>query len=316
MYPGVDADDPFVRGIPRVLGGMIKSGHVSMTYTAHRIRELARPKFFEVLQSIPDEVFRTHLDFQRPNRPEELSCNPDAVFVSDGTPVRFPPGATAADGFWWHIDASRERSFLQAAVVLDNPDGSERFAVMEKSHLHFDLLKARAGIRMQNDWFLLNADDVHKLEQVGCSKRLLQFEPGTMVVWFSNTVHTVAPANLSAISSPRVQTYVCFGVVPKPMSERDIHMKVSSVLFGATCRHLPYPCVPEWQMNVVPPDEAFGPYRDVIFPHEWLPWVFGANPSEDFTNECLSVYGITLEDVRAVVDTWEEEFDAFKRMFQ
>jgi hypothetical protein len=316
MYPGVNPEDPFVRGIPRVLGGMIKSGHASMTYTTHRIRELARPKFFEVLQSIPDDIFRSHLDFERPNHVDDLSCNPDAVFVSDGKPVRFPPGATnTEDGFWWHVDASRERSFLQAAVVLDNPDGSERFAVIERSHLHFDLLKAGAGARMQNDWFLLNADEVRELEQVGCSKRLLQLEPGTMVVWFSNTVHTVAPANLRVMHAPRVQTYVCFGVVPKPITERDLHMKVSSVLFGASCRHLPYPCVPEWQMNVISPDEAFGPYRDVIFPTEWLPWVFGANPSEDFTDSRLSVYGITLDDVRMVVSTWESEFDAFRQLF-
>lgn len=317
MYPGVDAEDPFVRGIPRVLGGMIKSGHVSMTYTTHRIRELARSKFFEVLQSIPDEIFRSHLDFERPNRAEDLSCNPDAVFVSDGEPVQFPVGATnTTDGYWWHIDASRERTFLQAAVVLDNPDGSERFAVMERSHLHFDLLKAGAGARMHNDWFLLNADEIHELEQVGCSKRLLQLEPGTMVVWFSNTVHTVAPANLNVMRTPRVQTYVCFGVVPKPMTERDLHMKVSSVLFGATCRHLPYPCVPEWQMNIIPEEFAYGPYRDVIFPNEWLPWVFGANPTEDFTDSHLSVYGITLDDVRMVVGTWEPEFRTFKRIFE
>lgn len=317
MYPDVDPSDPFVCGIPRVLGGMIKSGHVSMTYTTHRIRELARPKFFEVLSALPDETFRSHLDFERPNEPEDLSCNPDAVFVSEGKPVRFPPGAsTTTDGLWWHIDASRERTFLQAAVVLDNPDGSEQFAVMEKSHLHFDLLKAGAGSRMQNDWFLLNADEVHELEQVGCTKRFFQFEPGTMVLWFSSLVHTVSPARLEELMSPRVQTYVCFGVVPRPMTERDLHLKVSSVLFGATCRHLPYPCVPEWQMNVIPDELAYGPYRDVIYPNEWLPWTLGANPAEDFTDARLSVYGITVDDMWSVVDTWEPEFHAFRRMLR
>lgn len=314
LYPGVHPDDPFLRGIPRVLGGMIKSGHVSMTYTTHRIRELARPKFFEVLQQIPDDTFRTLLDFQRPNSSNELSCNPDAIFVSDAKPVRVPPGAaTTPEGLWWHIDASRERSFLQAAVVLDNPDGSEQFGVIEKSHLHFDLLKSGAGARMHNDWFLLNAQEVEELEQVGCTPRFMQFEPGTMVLWFSNTVHTVKPVQLERIERPRVQTYVCFGVVPQPMTERDMHLKVSAILFGASCRHLPYPCVPEWQMNIFP--DGIGPYRDVIMPSEWLPWVFGANPYEDFTNEHLGVYGISREDIRTVVRTWEDDFDEFKRLF-
>jgi hypothetical protein len=314
LYPGVHSDDPFVRGIPRVLGGMIKSGHVSMTYTTHTIRELARPKFFEVLQQIPDETFRTLLDFQRPNSPNDLACNPDAVFVSDGKPVRMPPGAaTTSEGLWWHIDASRERSFLQASVVLDNPDGSEQFGVIEKSHLHFDLLKSGAGARMHNDWFLLNSKEVNELAEVGCVPRFMQFEPGTMVLWFSNTVHTVRPAQLERIERPRVQTYVCFGVLPQPITERDLHLKVSAILFGATCRHLPYPCVPEWQMNIFP--DGTGPYRDVLFPRDWLPWVFGANPSEDFTDAHLSVYGLTREDVRAVVHTWEDEFDDFKRLF-
>ncbi len=312
LYPGVHADDPFVRGIPRVLGGMIKSGHVSMTYTTHKLRELARPKFFELLQQLPDETFRTLLDFQRPSHFGEITCNPDAVFVSDARPIEFPPGAaTTPEGLWWHIDASRERSFLQAAVVLDNPDGSEQFGVIEKSHLHFDLLKSSAGARMHNDWFLLNASEVEQLQQVGCTPRFTQFEPGTMVFWFSNTVHTVRPAQLDRIERPRVQTYVCFGVLPS-LTERDLHMKASAVLFGATCRHLPYPCVPEWQMNVFP--DGSGPYRDVIFPHEWLPWVFGANPSEDFTDARLSIYGVTREHLQSVVDTWEDDFDDFKRL--
>lgn len=315
LYPGVRSDEnPFVRGIPRVLGGMIKSGHASMTYTTHHIRELARPKFFEVLQQIPDDIFRTFLDYQRPNHPDELACNPDAIFVSDAKPVRVPPGAvTTSDGLWWHIDASRERSFLQASIVLDNPDGSEQFGVIEKSHLHFDLLKSGAGARMHNDWFLLNSSEIEELEQIGCRQRFMQFEPGTMVLWFSNTVHTVRPAQLLHIERPRVQTYVCFGVVPQPITERDLHMKVSAVLFGATCRHLPYPCVPEWQMNIFP--NGTGPYQDVISPNNWLPWVFGANPSEDFTDDRLSVYGITREDIRGVVETWETEFDEFKMLF-
>ncbi len=314
LYPGVRADDPFVRGIPRVLGGMIKSGHASMTYTTHRIRELARPKFFEVLQQIPDRTFQTFLDYQRPNSSNELSCNPDAIFVSDAKPVRIPAGAaTTPDGLWWHIDASRERSFLQAAVVLDNPDGSEQFGVIEKSHLHFDLLQSGAGARMHNDWFLLNSAEVDELQDHGCTPRFMQFEPGTMVFWFSNTVHTVRPAQLARIERPRVQTYVCFGVLPQPISDRDLHLKVSAVLFGASCRHLPYPCVPEWQMTCYP--EGTGPYQDVIFPSDWLPWVFGANPEQDFTDERLSVYGITRDDVRTVVQTWEDDFDEFKQIF-
>jgi len=314
MYPGVESDDPFVRGIPRVLGGMIKSGHASMTYTTHRIRELARPKFFEVLQQIPDITFRTFLDYQRPNDVNDITCNPDAIFVSDAKPVRIPPGATTtSDGLWWHIDASRERSFLQAAVVLDNPDGSEQFGVIEKSHLHFDLLQSGAGARMHNDWFLLNQTEVRELEDVGCTQRFMQFEPGTMVLWFSNTVHTVRPAQLARIERPRVQTYVCFGVLPQPITERDLHLKVSAVLFGATCRHLPYPCVPEWQMNIFP--NGTGPYRDVHFPNEWLPWVFGASPSEDFTDAQLGIYGITCDDIRTVVQTWEDDFYDFKQLF-
>jgi hypothetical protein len=312
-YPDVDPDDPFVRGIPRVLGGMIKCGHVSMTYTAHRIRELARAKYFEVLQAIPDNDFQTYLRFERPRSPEELSCNPDGVFVSNGEPVKFPRSdVTDPDGCWWHIDASHKQSFLQAAVVLDNPDGSERFAVINKSHQHFELLKSRAGARMAGDWFLLNADEIAELESLGCSRQYLQFQPGTLVVWFGTLVHTVAPAQLDIMKSPRVQTYVCFAV-PEFV---EVATKVSVILFGATCRHLPFPCRPEWQMHIFPRQFEMPPhYRDIVFPHEWLPWVFGANPEQDFTNERLSIYGVTPEQMRETVENWDPEYESFLSLF-
>jgi hypothetical protein len=305
----------FFPNIPRVLGGMIKSGHASLTRTAHEIRKLVRPHIFELLQEIPDPAFERFLDFERPAAPEELSCNPDAVFVSDGKPVRslVPTGEP-----WWHIDASRERSFLQSSFVLDNPNASEQFGVISKSHNHFHTLKARqAGSgRMHNDWFLLDEDDVEVLRDLNCIPTFIQPPPGTLVVWFSTLVHTVKPADLERMTEPRVQTYVCFGKVPRPVSTSqfrtcpEIHMKVAAVLFGATCRHLPYPCTPEWQTNIYG-HVTNNMYRDVIDPHD-APWVFGTHP-HDFTDHELSVYGVTRDDVIEVVNSWTEEEDLHTR---
>jgi hypothetical protein len=303
----------FFQNIPRVLGGMIKSGHVALTRTAHEIRKLVRPKIFELLQAIPDDAFQRFLDFERPTTPDDLSCNPDAVFVSDGKPVR---SLAPAGKPWWHIDASRERSFLQSSFVLHNPDASEQFGVISKSHNHFHTLKARqtGSGRMQNDWFLLDDDDVEVLMDLHCTPTFIQPEPGTLVVWFSTTVHTVKPADLERMIEPRVQTYACFGKVPRPVRSSipdprpEIHMKVAAVLFGATCRHLPYPCTPEWQTNIYGPNVKNKLYRDVIDPHD-APWVFGTHP-HDFTDHELSVYGFTRDDVIEVVNSWTDEEDA------
>jgi hypothetical protein len=302
----------FFPNIPRVLGGMIKSGHVSLTRTAHEIRKLVRPKVFELLQEIPDHAFERFLDFERPATPEELSCNPDAVFVSDGKLVRAP--IETPDKLWWHIDASRERSFLQSSFVLQNPDASEQFGVISGSHNHFHVLQSRqAGSgRMRNDWFMLDQDDVEQLAQFGCTPTFIQPPPGTLVVWFSTLVHTVKPADLRRMVEPRVQTYVCFGKVPRPVPSRErfeLHNKVAAILFGATCRHLPYPCSPEWQTYIYGEGPAVRNkmYRDVIEPSD-APWVFGTHP-HDFTDHELSVYGITRDDVMTVVDSWTEQED-------
>lgn len=302
----------FFQNIPRVLGGMIKSGHVSLTRTAHEIRKLVRPKIFEILQAIPHDTFERFLDFERPDTPEELSCNPDAVFVSDGHPVRSLVGETS-NKLWWHIDASKEKSFLQSSFVLHNPDASEQFGVISKSHNHFHTLQARqAGSgRMQNEWFLLNEDDVQQLGEFGCTPTFVQPPPGTLVVWFSTTVHTIKPADLERITEPRVQTYACFGKVPRSVSTQTKNMKVAAVLFGATCRHLPYPCTPEWQTNIYGVHVKNKMYRDVIVPTD-MPWVFGTHPN-DFTDHELSVYGFTREDVLNVRESWTDEEDAFTR---
>lgn len=305
------ANPTFFQNIPRVLGGMIKSGHVSLTRTAHEIRKLVRPKVMEILQAIPDDAFERFLDFERPTDVEELSCNPDAVFVSNGKPVKSL--VETPDKLWWHIDASKEASFLQSSFVLHNPDASEQFGVISKSHNHFHTLQARqtGSGRMQNEWFLLDASDVDQLEQFGCTKTFIQPEPGTLVLWFSTTVHTVKPADLERMSEPRVQTYACFGKIHRPISSRLVHMKVAAVLFGATCRHLPYPCTPEWQTNVYGIHVSNKMYRDVIHPRD-MPWVFGTHPN-DFTDHELSVYGITRDDVIDVVESWTDERDAFTR---
>lgn len=305
----------FFPNIPRVLGGMIKTGHASLTRTAHEIRKLVRPTIFEVLQAIPDEAYERFIDFERPAQVEELSCNPDAIFVSNGKPVRSL--VDTPDGLWWHIDASKEKSFLQTSFVLDNPNDAEQFGVISASHLHFHTLQARqAGSgRMQNEWFLLNDSDVEQLQQFGCTKTFIQPEPGTLVLWFSTLVHTVRPANLERMVEPRVQAYACFGKVPRSlkMSASFKHTKVAAVLFGATCRHLPYPCTPEWQTNVygVGVENKF--YRDVLLnPAADMPWVFGSHP-HDFTDHELSVYGITRDDIVDVVESWTDEEDASTR---
>ena len=316
----------FFPNIPRVLGGMIKSGHVSMTRTAHEIRKLVRPAIFEVLQAIPNDTFERFLDFERPNSSDELTCNPDAVFVSDGKPVRSL--VDTPDKLWWHIDASKEKSFLQSSFVLQNPDASEQFGVISGSHNHFHTLQARqAGSgRMQNEWFLLDASDVEQLEQFGCQKTFMQLEPGTLVVWFSTLVHTVKPADLERMIEPRVQTYACFGKVSYPVSHRlrldgnceqlpsanrSLHLKAAAVLFGATCRHLPYPCTPEWQTNIYGIHVQNKMYRDVVDPAS-MPWIFGTHP-HDYTDHELNVYGLTRDNIVEVVEAWTDEEDAETR---
>ena len=307
-------DHTFFTDIPRVLGGMIKSGHLSMSRTLHSIRKNVRPKYHSVIKELPNEITQRFLDHPIPETPEELNCNPDALFVSSGIPPIFPPRAgVGSDGLWWHIDASRERTFVQSSVILDNPEGSEEFCVISGSHNYFYELQERVSDtnRMVDDWFMLDASDTQFLKDHNCEPVSMLLPPGAMVLWFSTTVHTVKPPKNHLIS-PRIQIYVCFGTFTHldVDVQKDIkNMKTSAILFGTSCRHLPYPCSFDWQ-------EKFGGgyvhlyYRDLIYPHKLeidMPWIFGWH-SLDFTDDELSVYGITAAELKTNVQNWNQQY--------
>ncbi len=269
---------PFFEGVPRVLGGMIKFN--PMLQTLHDIRKHARPKFYEVVRSLYEprpDLYERLIDFEVPSNPDELTCNPDGFFISDNKrDVKYKK--------WWHIDASREKSFIQASVVLDNPENSEEFAVIEGSHLHFDVLAQKNPL---NDWYMLDDEDITRLvDERSCRVKYMRPAPGTMVLWFSNLVHTVRAPTVE-LENPRVLTYVCFGKLPDSNDFMVKNVKTAAVMLGAACRHLPYPCVPELNFDILLPSEK---PREIV---------------SDLND--LSIYGLSRSDVLEAVESWIDE---------
>lgn len=286
---------PFYPEIPRVLGGMLKNWHFSMLRSAHAIRKHARPYFFALLSQGYDRL-APFLDFPCPDDEHELSCNPDALFVSSGKPVRFPPSLpTSDDGLWWHVDTDKPNTFLQASVVLQNPEGSEEFCVLDKSHRYFDAY----ADSIRSDFHLLSPANLACLYERGCEPVHMRVPPGHMVVWFSSTVHTVQPFRASP--QPRMQTYVCFATTKhlSPETMETLTMaKALAVLMGASCRHCPYPCDASYQYG------SRGMSRDYISAEELPGEFFGSNPDCDYTDAELSVYGLTRASFYDAVHRW------------
>ena len=283
--------------IPRTLGGMIKTHNMCMSRTAHEIRKLARPVFFDILR----DAYDAFLVFPRPEQESDLSCNPDALFVSTGEPARFPRGVDIQDSLWWHVDTEQRTGFLQGSFVLDNPEGSEEFAVLDGSHHHFDELEITDH---GTDFHLLTHEERTRLSEI-CQPLSLRVPPGCLVVWYSATVHTVRPPNPALYTRPRVQTYVCFGTTMHLDAEyiRDVTLtKALAVLLAGSCRHHPYPCEVTWQRGLE------GATRDFLPVNELIPWIFGSRPT-DFTDEELSVYGLSRASVLDAVDYWSTHWN-------
>ena len=278
--------------IPRTLGGMIKTHKLGMSRTAHELRKLARPVFYNILQGETDAF----LTFPPPTTEDELSCNPDALFVSTGEPARFPVGVELPDpNMWWHVDTEVHAGFLQGSFVLDNPEGSEQFSVLDGSHRHFDLLDISDP---GSDFHLLSKSDFARMNF--CPVVNLRIPAGCLVVWYSATVHTVKPPDPDVYHAPRVQTYICFGTtahLDEIVVSRMKLVKTLAVLLGGSCRHHPYPCEVTWQQGYE------GMRRDFVPPEELPACIFGSSPS-DFTDDDLSVYGLTHQDVLDGVEYW------------
>lgn len=303
-------DDPFHPYISRILGGMLKTHHLSMCRSAHTLRKKVRSTFFDVLRCLPFPD--KYLDFPIPQNEEELSCNPDAIYISSGDEFVLPKSISEArkvtnndnlrddenNLLWWHVDTNREKSFLQSSVVLQNPKGSEEFAVYDKSHLHFDCLDSR-----REGFQLLNDNDIEELEKVGCEPLSIRVPRGSMILWFSSTVHTIRPfknANL-----PRMLSYVCFGTIHHLSVDELLWLrrqKSLAILFGGTCGHTPYPCSVNWQNGRV------GWFRDVI-PYYEIPHVIFGSRKKDYTDRELSIYGLTVEDLREAILHFSQTWD-------
>jgi hypothetical protein len=277
-----------------------------MSRTAHELRKLARPAFFDILQGATDEF----LTFPPPTTEEDLSCNPDALFVSTGEPARFPAGVELPDpNMWWHVDTEVQAGFLQGSFVLDNPNGSEQFSVLDGSHRHFHLLEITDP---GSDFHLLSKSDFERVTEV-CPVVHLQIPAGCLVVWYSATVHTVKPPDPEVYTAPRVQTYICFGTTTH-IDEIVVSglkvVKVLAILLGGSCRHHPYPCDVTWQRGTE------GMRRDFVPPEELPACIFGSAPT-DFTDEALSVYGLTRQDVLDSVEywtmSWKRKMDVWTR---
>jgi hypothetical protein len=296
--------DIFHPKIPRVLGGMLKSHHISMLRPVHEIRKLARSRFYDFLQSADYHLY-DYTNFPIPNNLEDLTCNPDAIYVSSGLQPKFPRGASQniqQGGLWWHVDTDTERSFIQGSIVLENPHGSEEFCVVSESHKHFDILDDSR--RLGSDFYMLNSQDLTNLKERGCEALSLQVPEGSYVLWFSSTVHTVKPFS-SEGTSPRIQVYATFAPTTSIVGDerKDLElMKSLAVLLGGSCRHLPYPCEITWQNG------NRGLYRDLI-PFEELPEIFMFSNKEDYTNSELSVYGLNVDTLRYSIEYWSKEWN-------
>ncbi len=296
--------------IPRTLGGMIKTHHASMLRPVHELRKIARTRFYDFLKESDHHVF-DHTNFAIPNSEDELTCNPDAIFVSSGLHPRFPRAArehVQKGGLWWHVDTDVPNSFIQGSVVLQNPLGSEEFCVVSESHKHFDVLDDSR--RLGSDFYMLSLDDLTKLHERGCEQLSLRVPSGSYVLWYSSTVHTVKPFG-NAIE-PRVQMYVTFAPLTGIRGEerQDLElMKSLAVLLGGSCRHLPYPCGITWQNGYE------GYTRDLIPFDDLIPEIMFSK-KEDFNDNELNIYGLDIEIIRNSVEfwsyNWNEQMNSWK----
>jgi hypothetical protein len=307
-------EGPFYPRIPRVLSGMIKHAHVSMIRTAHELRKEARPIFFELMNN---QSMIPFLEHPIPIIPEELSCNPDAIYVSSGKLPVFPQSVNNQinqnDLLWWHIDADKPVSFLQSSVVLQNPEGSEEFCVYERSHMFTNVLNK--GSPIPDDFYLLTDSDKTSLEENGCRPISMRIPQGCIVFWFSSTVHTVKPFHNAV--NPRIQVYTCYATTKHLDSiyqEDLIHMKTLAILLGGSCRHLPYPCSITWQNGNT------SLYRDLISFEELYAHCgetfFGTSKETDFIDSELSLYGLTRENVRNSIEYWKTNWTSRMSLFE
>ena len=298
-------NDIFHTSIPRVLGGMLKTHHTSMLRPVHEIRKLARTRFFEFLKESDYHVF-DYTNFSIPNEEIDLTCNPDAIFVSSSIQPSFPRSVCdnlQNGGLWWHVDTDEERSFIQGSVVLDNPLGSEEFCVISESHKYFNILDESR--RLGSDFYMLTSNDLKKYDENNCDKISLRIPSGSYVLWYSSTVHTVKPFYNSI--TPRIQIYVTFAPIIhiRGKEYEDLLLKKClAILLGGSCRHLPYPCEITWQNGI------HGYTRDLI-PFGELPDFFMFSKVIDFFDDNnLNIYGIDdYETLRNLIEYWGYNWD-------
>jgi hypothetical protein len=289
-------NDVFHKNAPRVLDGMLKTHHVSMLRVVHELRLRARTRLFEFLaQHCGKSTFFNGSDeiqkiFGHLRSEFDLTCNPDALFVSSGEKRDLTRP-------WWHIDTgSADVNHLQGSVVLSNPHDGEKMYVYSRSHRHFDKLIIPPE-SIQAKFHMLTSEQIHTLEQNGCTPVSPNDHspPGSLVLWFSRTVHHVSGNNFTHTSTiPRVISYVCFGK-KQSLSDDELLKKTFAVLFGASCRHFPDVCDPTWQYGTK------GLRRDLIEFNELsekYPYLYGTRESD---YETLDVYGLTKKEVSYVL---------------
>lgn len=287
----------FYENCPRVLDGMIKTHHTSMLRSVHELRFHARSKIFEFLDPKTWSHFRDLKPlttiFQNLRHENELTCNPDAIFVSSGSSNNLAEP-------WWHVDTgSISLNNLQGSIVLANPPNCEKMYVLQKSHKFFEHLNIPQQ-NVQAKFHLLTKNEVELLKTLGCEPVCVNdyTPPGSLVLWFSSTVHHVTPNQGS--ETPRVITYVCFGKTDL-LSEEDKILKTFAVLFGGSCRHFPQSCEVSWQYGKT------GLSRDLIHFREMNEkyWFLFGSRIHDYTDSNLNIYGLTKEDVKNAIKTIE-----------
>jgi hypothetical protein len=299
---------------PRTMGGMIKTHKMNMSRTLHRVRHDARAMFFHILSGEdPSNVV-----FSLPTNENELSCNPDAVYVSSGKPAELPRTTHPShfrDNLWWHVDTDTSPSFLQGSVVLDNPFGSEEFCVMDKSHMHFTPFSPDDDCGTGG--FRLFADKDIDVMSSTCPQISMRVPPGCLVLWYSTTVHTVKPVQEDLYTDPRVLVYVSYGTTKDLDKEDQCELrftKALAVMFAACCRHMCYPCEVAWQSGRGTYTRDYLTYDEFV---EKMPWIFGTRPGDYNDNE-LSIYGLTLQDIRDTImycsDYWEYDMSSWEKL--
>ena len=164
----------------------------------------------------------------------------------DGLSLHLPPEQTGRGWYknnnWMHTDSGFNsnniecvQSFLTANEIRE---GDATFCFLEGSHKLHKRVGKKFKITDKGDWYKFNEKEYDYYLKKGCERKCIKCPAGSMVFWFSKTVHSgQEPLKERKIENERCIVYLCY--TPRiHASQANLKKKIKAFEDLRTTNHL------------------------------------------------------------------------------